>query len=155
MDADTARIEPQDPYAEFSTPVRLAPPWDYIEIGQWKPIAVTSGPAPMVYLAREARSADQLWVRFEFRTSTDGVRSSRAHWQADCEGWRSQLLSYVAFRGPNLTDPIESLGPTYSWEFAAPDTVADRLLRWHCSPEAVPPPPPGFRLERQAPAPVE
>jgi len=196
MDADTTWIEPQDPYAAFSDPVRLAPPWDYIELGAWRHLGTTSGSPPFIVLARPARAADQLWLRFEYRLPHNGVRSIREHKQVDCEGWRTQTISRVEFSGPNLQGAGTQFGPTYSWEFAAPDTVADVYLNWHCSPEAadrwwensppvqnnepvplppgltftpprsmkdeellrrlgVPPPPLGFRLERQAPAPVE
>lgn len=133
MDADATWIEPQDPYAELGTPVRLAPPWDYIELGAWRYLGTTSGSPPFVFLARPARAADQLWLRFEYRLPHNGVRSIREHKQVDCEGWRTQTLSRVEFSGPNLQGAGTQFGPTYSWEFAAPDTVADLYLSWHCS----------------------
>ena len=113
--------------------VQLAPPWHELEIGQWAYLGASNSNQTVTFL-RPGPRRGLVWARYEYRESLRGsaVRSSRALNDIDCGEWKTRRMQLVSFDGPNLTGAqVEQLGQGV-WDYAAPDTVAEAILKYGC-----------------------
>jgi hypothetical protein len=103
-----------------------------IEQGNWTLVTSTDGEAVQMF-AQPGPVRGRIWVRFEMLPGeVDGSRSARMLWELDCEQQRTRTLSVTFFPEPNMRGRSESISPTGSWDYAAPDTLAAAGLRYGC-----------------------
>lgn len=103
--------------------------WGEIEIADWATLSVNDA---AVYLYREPRTANRLWVREEYAVPFEsGARSSVALWEVDCSQERRRAISATFYSGRNLTG-TGSEGATGQWEYFSPGTLGYRVIAHVC-----------------------
>lgn len=108
--------------------VGLAPPFDYVEIGGWTPLAPVDGGTQYI-LYQRARNSGYVWVRSERLTASsyDNSRSGRSMYQTDCSQWKVKVEDHTTFSGPNLSGQ-QRVQATGHWLHVAPDTAIEKIM---------------------------
>jgi hypothetical protein len=143
---------PEDPYAGFS---RVAPPpppgfrpvselsdaellaalyrlpagWEHAEPNGWLWKGFNE---ETLLLTQSARQANHIWVRYEYKSQREGLRSTRALIEADCTGWRTRQAQFTSFSRANLQGLVDSNDWVLPWSAAAPGTFGETILKAAC-----------------------
>ena len=110
---------------------RLAPPFDYIDIGDWTSRGV--GGTELTLLTQAARQPNHIWVRWEYLAPSNGVRSARDLVEVDCETWRTRIVQHTTFSRANLAGLIQTVDVPQTWSAQAPGTLGELVLETACA----------------------
>jgi hypothetical protein len=108
---------------------RLPAGWEHVEPNGW---LWKSGNDETLLLTQAARQANHIWARYESKSASEGLRSSRALIEVDCSGWRTRQVQSASFSRANFQGLVESSDSVSSWSAAAPDTFGEAILKAAC-----------------------
>jgi hypothetical protein len=125
-----AALLAQDTYDDFSRVVALPAPWEHIDVGDWT-YGGLSADENTIFLMQPARQRGKVWVRYEYRTPSDGYRSQRYLAELDCDAWKTRTVGLVRFTANNL---VGTALPQYdsNWGDVPPGTIAESVLEFGC-----------------------
>jgi hypothetical protein len=140
---------PEDAHAEFrGTPPRppevralseysdaellealLGPGWEGVRPDGW---TLMSRSSELLTFHRPARQPRHIWFRVEYSDVASDYRSARSLNEVDCAGGRLRIVSLSTFSLPNLEGPHEGFNEIQSWDYVAPDTHGETMLKAVC-----------------------